>query len=84
MLLSIFLEDYTSIVSSETERVAQSCTHLTLLRLVEGVVEVVVDLRIAVVVLAVPRFTPRWSALACLPTLTTSLLHTRRDSEHVS
>ena len=34
--------------------------------------------------LAVPRFTPRWSALACLPTLTTSLLHTRRDSEHVS
>ena len=52
-LLSIFLEYYTCVVASETECVAQCSTNLTLLRLVEGVVEIVIDLRILVVFLVV-------------------------------
>ena len=63
-LLSIFLEYYTCVVSTETERVAQCCTYLALLSLVEGVVEVVVDLRIAVVVLVgIALVTGLWGSL---------------------
>ena len=40
-------------MASETECVAQCSTNLTLLRLVEGVVEIVIDLRILVVFLVV-------------------------------
>ena len=47
-LLSIFLEYYTCVVTTETERVAQCRTYLALLSLVEGVVERVVDFRILV------------------------------------
>ena len=49
----ILLHDAASIVTSEAEGVAEGCTHGTLLRLVEGEVEVVVNVFVIVAFLVI-------------------------------
>ena len=52
-LTHILLEDYAGIVTTKSEGIAETSTHLTLLSLVEGEVEVVVDLLVLIIFLMV-------------------------------
>ena len=53
LLIIILLEDYASVMSAEAERIAEGSAYGTLLRLVEGKVQVVVDVLVLVVLLVV-------------------------------
>ena len=53
LLIIILLEDYTSVVASETEGVAQGSAYCALLSLVECEVQVVVDVLVLIVLLVV-------------------------------
>ena len=52
-LLSVFFENHTGVMTAKAERVAQCSTHFTLLCLIEGEVQVVVDFLVFVVFLVV-------------------------------
>ena len=52
-ILFVLLHNDASIVSAKSERVAQSCTHFALLRLVEGKVQIVVNLGVLIAIFMV-------------------------------